>query len=103
MQQLEISPSIDFHSETYKDAYSRINAIVIEGELEAYANYQKLAELIPDAGEELLKLAKMENRHMKGFQSCGRNLNVTPDMEFSKQFLQIYIATFKRQRQQEKL
>ncbi len=86
MQQLEISPSIDFHSETYKDAYSRINAIVIEGELEAYANYQKLAELIPDAGEELLKLAKMENRHMKGFQSCGRNLNVTPDMEFSKQF-----------------
>lgn len=86
MQQLEISPSIDFHSETYKDAYSRINAIVIEGELEANANYQKLAELIPDAQEELLKLAKMENRHMKGFQSCGRNLNVTPDMEFSRQF-----------------
>jgi fatty aldehyde decarbonylase len=86
MQQLEISPSIDFQSESYKDAYSRINAIVIEGELEANANYQKLAELIPDAAEELLKLAKMENRHMKGFQSCGRNLNVTPDMEFSKQF-----------------
>jgi fatty aldehyde decarbonylase len=86
MQQLEISPSIDFHSETYKDAYSRVNAIVIEGELEANANYQRLAELIPDAREELLKLAKMENRHMKGFQSCGRNLNVTPDMEFSRQF-----------------
>lgn len=86
MQQLEISPSIDFHSEIYKDAYSRVNAIVIEGELEANANYQKLAELIPDSGEELLGLAKMENRHMKGFQACGRNLNVTPDMEFSRQF-----------------
>jgi len=27
---------IDFHSDTYKDAYSRINAIVIEGEQEAH-------------------------------------------------------------------
>jgi fatty aldehyde decarbonylase len=86
MQQLEISPSIDFHSETYKDAYSRINAIVIEGELEANANYQKLAELLPDAKEQLLNLAKMESRHMKGFQACGRNLQVTPDMEFAREF-----------------
>ena len=27
----------DFSSESYKDAYSRINAVVIEGEQEAYA------------------------------------------------------------------
>lgn len=86
MQQLEISPDIDFHSETYKDAYSRINAIVIEGELEANANYQKLAELLPDQAEQLQSLAKMESRHMKGFQACGRNLSVTPDMEFARQF-----------------
>jgi fatty aldehyde decarbonylase len=86
MQQLESNPELDFQSESYKDAYSRINAIVIEGELEANANYERLAELLPDAKEQLLGLAKMENRHMKGFQACGRNLQVTPDMEFAKQF-----------------
>ena len=32
----------NFETETYKDAYSRINAIVIEGEQEAYKNYIKL-------------------------------------------------------------
>lgn len=84
--QLEISPSLDFQSQAYKDAYSRINAIVIEGELEANANYQRLVDFLPDSKEELLNLAKMENRHMKGFQACGRNLNVTPDMEFAQRF-----------------
>jgi len=38
-------PEIDFHSDTYKDAYSRINAIVIEGE-QAQENYIRLAELL---------------------------------------------------------
>jgi fatty aldehyde decarbonylase len=28
----------------------------------------------------------MENRHMNGFQACGRNLQVTPDMEFARKF-----------------
>ena len=86
MPQLELSPELDFHSEVYKDAYSRINAIVIEGEQEANENYQKLAEMLPDCKDELLKLAKMENRHKKGFQACGRNLDVTPDMDFAKEF-----------------
>jgi fatty aldehyde decarbonylase len=86
MQQLEISPDIDFHSETYKDAYSRINAIVIEGEQEAFDNYQQLSDLIPDQKDQLISLAKMENRHKKGFQACGKNLAVTPDMEFAQKF-----------------
>ncbi len=86
MQQVEISSSLDFQSAAYKDAYSRINAIVIEGELEAHANYEQLAELIPDAAADLRSLAKMENRHMKGFQACGRNLDVTPDMVFGNEF-----------------
>ncbi|MBD2026755.1 long-chain fatty aldehyde decarbonylase, partial [Leptolyngbya sp. FACHB-711] len=38
MQQLDYSPELDFESESYKDAYSRINAIVIEGEQEAFDN-----------------------------------------------------------------
>jgi len=86
MPQLEASAAIDFHSEKYKDAYSRINAIVIEGEQEAYENYIQLAELLPDHKEELIRLSKMEKRHKKGFEACGNNLDVTPDMEFAREF-----------------
>jgi fatty aldehyde decarbonylase len=86
MQQLEINPEIDFQSESYKDAYSRINAIVIEGEQEAFDNYQRLAELLPQDKDQLVSLSKMENRHKKGFQACGKNLSVTPDMEFAREF-----------------
>jgi len=77
---------LDFSSETYKDAYSRINAIVIEGEDEAHGNYLQISELLPEMTEELTRLAKMENRHKKGFVSCGNNLQVTPDMEYAKKF-----------------
>ena len=66
----------DFASETYKDAYSRINAIVIEGEQEAHDNYIAIGTLIPDQAEELTKLARMELKHMKGFT----------DMSFAKRF-----------------
>jgi len=86
MQTLEVSPVMDFQSETYKDAYSRINAIVIEGELEANNNYKHLSEHLVDHKDELLKLARMENRHMKGFQACGKNLDVSPDMPFAREF-----------------
>ncbi len=87
MPQLEAtSPAMDFQNETYKDAYSRINAIVIEGEREATDNYVQLAALLPDRSDELHSLSKMESRHMKGFQACGRNLGVTPDMDFAQEF-----------------
>jgi fatty aldehyde decarbonylase len=86
MPQLEAIAAIDFHSDSYQDAYSRVNAIVIEGEQEAYENYAQLANLLPDSKEQLQDLAKMESRHKKGFEACGRNLGVTPDMEFAGQF-----------------
>ena len=38
----------DFTTDSYKDAYSRINAIVIEGEQEAHDNYISIATLIPN-------------------------------------------------------
>ena len=76
----------DFTTEAYKDAYSRINGIVIEGENEAHQNYVSIGELIPEAKDELKRLALMEKKHAKGFMSCGRNLGVTPDMEFAKTF-----------------
>jgi hypothetical protein len=50
----------DFQSATYKDAYSRINAIVIEGEQEAHDNYIAIGTLIPDQAEELTRLAPVE-------------------------------------------
>lgn len=86
MPQLEVNTTFDYHSDSYKDAYSRINAIVIEGEQEANQNYLKLAELLPDNRDELVSLAKMESRHKKGFEACGRNLSVTPDLEFAQEF-----------------
>lgn len=87
MQQLVQQPQkINFQSEEYKDAYSRINAIVIEGEEEAHDNYIKLAEMLPNSKDELIKLSKMESKHKKGFEACGRNLSVTPDIEFAKKF-----------------
>ncbi|WP_193197599.1 aldehyde oxygenase (deformylating) [Nostoc sp. MG11] len=87
MQQLaDQFEEIDFHSEIYKDAYSRINAIVIEGEQEAHENYIRLGQLLPEHQNELIRLSKMESRHKKGFEACGRNLQVTPDLQFAKEF-----------------
>ena len=76
----------DFTSDSYKDAYSRINAVVIEGEQEAYSNFLDLAKLIPEHADELVRLGKMEKKHMNGFCACGRNLAVKPDMPFAKTF-----------------
>ena len=86
MPQLEASPAIDFQNDSYKDAYSRINAIVIEGEQEAHENYIQLAQLLPEHKDNLTSLSKMESRHKKGFEACGRNLQVTPDLEFAREF-----------------
>ncbi len=76
----------DFSTGTYKDAYSRINAIVIEGEQEAHDNYLAIGTLLPDQAEELGKLAKMEMKHLKGFMACANNLGVTADMDFAREF-----------------
>ena len=76
----------DFSTDTYKDAYSRINAIVIEGEQEAHDNYIAIGTLLPDQADELTRLARMELKHMKGFTACANNLGVTADMVFAKEF-----------------
>ncbi len=76
----------DFASALYKDAYSRINAIVIEGEQEAHDNYIAIGGLIPEQAEELTKLARMELKHKKGFTACAANLGVEADMAFARRF-----------------
>jgi fatty aldehyde decarbonylase len=86
----------DFNSPVYKDAYSRINAIVIEGEQEAHNNYISLGTLLPEQAEELAQLARMEIKHMKGFMACGNNLGVQADMPFAKQFFTPLRENFQR-------
>jgi fatty aldehyde decarbonylase len=81
-----VSPVPDFGSAAYKDAYSRINAIVIEGEQEAHDNYIAIGTLLPDEADELTRLARMELKHKKGFTACGANLGVEADMAFAHEF-----------------
>ena len=93
----------DFTTEAYKSAYSRINAIVIEGEQEAHDNYISLGTLIPDQADELAQLARMEMKHMKGFQACGKNLSVEPDMVFAKEFFSDLHGNFRSALEQNKV
>lgn len=88
MVQSQTGQTLDFHSDTYRDAFSRINGIVIEGEQQAYDNFIRLANLLPDHTEELTRLGKMEHRHSKSFEACGRNLDVIPDLAFAQQFFE---------------
>ncbi|MDJ0731453.1 MAG: aldehyde oxygenase (deformylating) [Crocosphaera sp.] len=103
MQELALRSELDFNSQTYKDAYSRINAIVIEGEQEAHQNYIDMAQLLPEDEAELIRLSKMENRHKKGFQACGKNLNVTPDMDYAQQFFSQLHSNFQKAKAEGKI
>ncbi|SRR5579883_1077430 len=85
MSQNQPNQTIDFYSDAYRDAFSRINGVVIEGEQEAYDNFLRLAELLPESKEALIYLGKMELRHRKSFEACGRNLKVTPNLVFAQQ------------------
>jgi fatty aldehyde decarbonylase len=38
----------------------------------------------------------MESRHKKGFEACGRNLNVVPDMDFAKEFFSSLHGNFQK-------
>lgn len=82
----QFAPTIDFDSDTYRDSYSRINGIVIVGEQEAHDNFMCLAELLSEDAGELTRLGQIEGRHKKSFEACGRNLEVTPDLDFAHQF-----------------
>ena len=86
MSPVQNQPTIDFHSDRYREPFSRINGIVIEGEQEAYENFLSLAQLLPEHQEELTRLGRMEFRHRKSFEACGRNLNVIPDQDFAEAF-----------------
>ena len=75
---------INYSSPSYRDAYSRINALVIVGESLADRNYRALARLIPTERDHLLALAAMEGRHVRDFVSCGKNLRIKPSLNIGQ-------------------
>ncbi len=64
----------------YRDAYSRINALVIVGEGLADSHFRLLAGLLPEDRDALMRLAAMEGRHARDFAGCGRELGIRPDL-----------------------
>jgi len=86
MSPVQTTHEIDFHSDAYRDTFSRINGIVVEGEQEAHDNFLCLAELLPEHADELTRLGKIEGAHRKSFEACGRNLDVVADLDFARQF-----------------
>jgi fatty aldehyde decarbonylase len=68
----------------YRDAYSRINALVIVGEGLADSHFRLLSSLFPEDGDDLMRLAAMEGRHARDFAGCGRELGIRPDLPLAQ-------------------
>lgn len=77
----------NFASPAYRNAYSRINGMVIVGEGLADRHFRRLAALLPEDRDELLRLGAMEARHAADFVGCGRNLGVRPDSGLARRLL----------------
>ncbi|MCP9815552.1 long-chain fatty aldehyde decarbonylase [Synechococcus sp. GreenBA-s] len=88
------APSPDPTSPVYRDAYSRINGVVVVGEGLADRHFRLLARAIPEDGAELLRLGAMEGRHARDFIGCGANLGVRPDAALAKQLFAPLHALF---------
>lgn len=84
----------DISSAAYRDAYSRINALVVVGEGLADRHFRLLARSIPQDREELERLAAMEGRHAREFVGCGRNLAIKPDLGLAKRLFAPLHALF---------
>lgn len=81
---LAVDPTPDYDSTAYKAAYGRLNGVVIEGEQEAYGNYLKLAEMLPQHRDAFTDAARMERRHQRSFQTCGRHMGVKADRPWAE-------------------
>jgi fatty aldehyde decarbonylase len=76
-----------FDAPAYRDAYGRINGLVIVGEGMADRHFRRLAEMLPEQRQELLRLGAMEGRHAADFVGCGRHLQVQPDSPLARRLL----------------
>ena len=89
------APGLDPRSPAYRDAYSRINGVVVVGEGLADRHFRLLARAIPEDGAELLRLGAMEGRHARDFIGCGANLGVRPDAALAKRLFAPLHALFR--------
>lgn len=79
---------LDWSTAAYRDAYSRVNGVVIVGEGLADRHFRLLAQAIPEDREELLRLGAMEGRHARDFVGCGRNLGVRANVALAQQLFE---------------
>ena len=91
-------PTLAYDSPAYRQAYSRINGMVVVGEALADRHFRRLAELLPPDREELLRLGAMEARHARDFVGCGRNLGVKADTGLARRLLPPCTSSFSRPR-----
>jgi len=82
-----IQPGPDFGSAAYRQAYARINGLVVVGEGMADQHFRRLARAIPDDAEELRRLGAMEGRHARELAGCGAHLGVHPDLALARQLV----------------
>lgn len=78
----------DIHNTAYREAYSRINAMVVVGEGLADRHFRLLARAIPVDQPLLLRLAAMEGRHARDFVGCGHHLGIRPDLPLARRLFQ---------------
>ena len=78
---------ITYASPAYRQAYGRINGMVVVGEGLADRHFRRLAGLLPHDRAELLRLGAMEARHARDFVGCGRNLGVKADAALAHRLL----------------
>ena len=74
----------DITNPAYRDAYSRINGMVVVGENLAGRHFRLLARAIPNDQQELERLAAMEGGHASDFMGCSRNLGIKPDLGLAR-------------------
>lgn len=91
-----VTEGLDYASRSYRDAYSRINGLVVVGEGLADRHFRLLARAIPEDRGELERLGAMEGCHARAFSGCGRHLGVTPDLQLAKRLFaplhQLFLA-----------
>jgi fatty aldehyde decarbonylase len=79
---------------TYRQAYGRINALVIVGEGLADRHFRLLARAIPEDGDLLRQLAAMEGRHARDFVGCGTHLGIRPTIDLARRLFAPLHALF---------
>jgi hypothetical protein len=68
----------------YRQAFARINGLVVVGEGLADRHFRLLARAIPDDAPQLRRLAAKEGRHAREFVGCSAQLGIRPAFAFAQ-------------------